>query len=280
MRPYPFTAATYEKWPKEGRGTGSPENWNPWLHRGDFNSNGIASVDHHGRPVHLFSNVERFAWLCYRFKRNVSGLIEQVPIPRDASRAEARVMGITHPRSEAGEDIVMTTDLVFVETLPDGRRVEHARSVKVERDYSNHNQMEHAELERRMQLRMGRTFHFISEKSFTETLMHNIDQLYMHRDAHLTEPLGYQGSFEYLATEVAGEILASKTQDKLFRFCSTLNEKRGWPPGVATSVAINLSGRHELRIDYSGMRLENQTVASIAEATRLRRENEQQGRAA
>jgi hypothetical protein len=66
VRTYPFTEDRKALWEREGRGTGDGETWNPWLHRGDFNSRGIATIDSlygdNGREIHDFSVPERNGW--------------------------------------------------------------------------------------------------------------------------------------------------------------------------------------------------------------------------
>jgi hypothetical protein len=276
-RPYAFTEKKFEQWTRDGRGTGEGESWIPWLQRLDFSSSGKVTQDsligNNGREVHLFSELERLAWKTYSCKLAVLGIEEQRPHDREVTRRLAREMGIEHPRDPNSHvDIVVTTDLVIRVTAADGKVKRLARSVKPANRLANHNQMEHAELERRVCTLQGMEFGFLSESSFPEQLTRNIDMLYMHRNEHtLLEPLGYEGSFEYVASEVVGAITSAKTDRPLFSFCAELNERMGWPSGLASRVAINRIRWHELRADYVSAPLGQQSVLAIALATVSRR---------
>ncbi|KQW38379.1 TnsA endonuclease N-terminal domain-containing protein [Rhizobacter sp. Root404] len=274
-RTYPFTEKKYHQWRLEGRGTGEGPTWKPWVQRGDFSSYGKQTLDSlqgaNGREIHTFSALERSAWLVYIAKKDVLGIEEQSPLDRDETREIARGLGIEHPRdSESRVDVVMSTDFLIRVRLPDGSVKRLARSVKTAHAFSDHNDMEHAEIERLYYARRGISWAFLTESSFPRTLLSNVDMLYMHRDRHLQpEPLGYEGSFETIATEVLTQVLACRSvQSKLFDFCTKLNEQRHWPAGTATSVALNLIRRHKLKADYSSVLLGQQLVCDIAEATR------------
>lgn len=272
-RTYPFTEEKLERWLKDGRGTGEGDTWNPWLHRGDFNSIGKAGFGPTlagGREVHLLSELERNAWRVYICKEAVLGIEEQTPLDREETRRIARSLGIPHPRSpESKVDIVMTTDLVIRVRAPTGQVIRIARSVKGVSKLGDHNQSEHAELERRYWHSQGVHFGILTPERFPRELLSNADTLYMHRDEHLqAEPLGYAGSFQHVAQEVLGEVLAAREHEGLYDFCTALNDNRGWPPGLATRVAIHHIRWHRLRADYVGSRFEHQSVLAIAEATR------------
>lgn len=273
-RTYPFTEARNEKWEREGRGTGDPDNWNPWIHRGDFNSRGTATIDSlvgdNGREIHVLSGLERLAWLIYTCSRDLDSIVEQVPYHREISRRLAREMGIDHPRDpESRVDIVVTTDLVLTKTLPSGRRVQMARSVKPEHELRSPNQAEHAELEKRLCAHMGISdFALFTERSFSTQLAQNADLLYMHRDLHKqTEPLGYTGSFEHVSSEVRDRILAARADMTLGDFAKALNQEMKWPPGLAMRAALHLIRWHKLTASLGELPLLSQSVLGIARAS-------------
>jgi len=274
VRTYPFTEARKALWEREGRGTGNDETWNPWLHRGDFNSRGIATIDSlygdNGREIHVFSGLERNAWKVYTSSQDAETVQEQVPHDRDLSRRLAREMGIPHPRDpESQVDIVVTTDFVLTLRTPRGHgRI--ARSVKPEHEMNSPNHAEHAELERRLCAHQGITdFKFLFESSFPQQLLQNVDLLYMSRDLHKQlEPLGYEGSFAYVSAEVCEHILHANTDATLANFCLALNEQMKWPPGQATRTALHAIRWHKLTADLVGSPILSQPVRAIANASR------------
>lgn len=273
-RTYPFTEARKEKWEREGRGTGSGDTWNPWLHRGDFSSRGIATIDSlvgdNGREIHTLSSQERTAWQIYNCSPALVTAEEQVPYDREVSRRFAREMGISHPRDpESGVDIVVTTDVIVTMQQPTGRPVKLARSVKPEHELQSPNQAEHAELEKRLAAHVGiQNFAFLIERSFPAQLAQNADLLYMHRDLHKqTEPLKYGGSFEYVSSEVRDRILAARTDAPLSEFCITLNRDLKWPPGLALRAALHLIRWHKLTANLLTLPIPAQSVLEIARAS-------------
>jgi hypothetical protein len=275
VRTYPFTEDRKALWERQGRGTGDRETWNPWLHRGDFSSRGIVTIDSlygdNGREIQLFSVPERNGWKVYSSSQDTETVQEQVPHDRDLSRRIAREMGIPHPRDpESQVDIVVTTDLVVTQRRLGGEHRKIARSVKPEHEMNSPNQAEHAELEKRLCAYEGITdFKFLFESSFPQQLLQNIDLLYMNRDLHKQlEPLGYEGSFAYVSAEVCEHILHANTDATLANFCLALNQQSKWPPGLATRTALHAIRWHKLKADLVGSPILSQPVRAIANASR------------
>lgn len=276
MRTYGFTEALKEEWERQGRGTGERDDWNPWLHRGDFRSDGIASIDSligdNGREIHTLSNLEHDAWKVYSTSSETCFIQEQFPHDRDLSRQICRSeLGIEHPRDPGTQvDIVVTTDLVITVRRIGGPRIRIARSVKLEEDLTSHNQAEHAELEKRLCARIGITdFKFLAQRSFPPQLLRNVDLLYMHRDLHKQEaPLAYADSFEYVSSVVVHEIRRANTDATLADFCFGFNQSMKWPPGLAMRAALHAIRWHKLKADLLGSPLQMQSVRTIAGASR------------
>ena len=276
MRTYAFTEATKERWEREGRGTGEDDDWSPWLRRGDFSSSGTATIDSlfgaNGREIHTLSNGERNAWMVYSSSSETCFIQEQFPHDREDSRQICRrELGIDHPRDpESQVDIVVTTDLVITVQRLGASPVRIARSVKLEKDLTSHNQAEHAELEKRLCARIGiADFKFLSERSFPPQLLRNVDLLYMHRDLHKqTEPLGYDGSFEYVSALVVHQLERANSDATLADFCVGVNQSMRWPPGLAMRAALHAIRWHKLKSDLVSSPLQSQLVRAIAAATR------------
>jgi len=274
MRYYPFTEKRRALWEKEGRGTGTQDSWNAWLHRGDFSSTGNQSIQPAyagNRLLHWFSSLENNFFLIARTSPSTVWVQDQVPHDRELSRRLCRKLGIQHPMDpDSRVDIVMTTDCVIHKRDSTGKIIRMPRSVKPGKSLQEHNQTEHAEIERLLWLEQGEELRFYSENSLgPPNLLKNAEKLYMHRDMDAqTFTLGYPGGFEAAADVVHGEILrASSSNQGLYDFTALLNERRGWPPGTATSIALFLLDRHRLRARLDSHLLDVYPVAEIATRT-------------
>lgn len=274
MRYYPFTEQRRVKWEKEGRGTGTQDTWNAWLHRGDFSSSGNQTLQPayaSQRLMHWFSSLENNFFLIARTSPSTIWIQDQVPHDREKSRHICKKLGIQHPRDPNSlVDIVMTTDCVIHALGSSGKKIRIPRSVKPAADLEVHNQMEHAEVERRLWLDEGEELRFYSTSSLgPPVLLKNAEKLYMHRDLDAqTFILSYPGGFDAAAEIVREEIMrAGSSSMGLFDFATRLNDRRGWPPGTATSIALFLLDRHQLKARLSEHLLDSYPVAKIAALT-------------
>lgn len=124
---------------KQKRGTGTLNNYKPWIEVGEFGSIGTACVvvDYiTGRSVHLMSYAERLVWQMLRFDDDVVDVREQYPLDLEITSQIADQLGITHPRdTKTKENRIMTTD--FLVTYTDGKNI--AYSVKVNKDRIKNN---------------------------------------------------------------------------------------------------------------------------------------------
>ena len=287
MRYYPLTEDRIKKWKAEGRGSGTKDTWNPWLHRTDFPSKGKQTVDPvfaQGREMHFLSYLERNFYLIYRLSADVDWIQEQVNWDREESRKIAKELGIKHPRDPGSQtDIVMTTDLVVHKLESKSGQRTLFRSVKPGRELMDHNQMEHAEIERRLCERHGGSLIFMTESSLgPPCLLRNADKLYMHRDLDRRPfALSFPGALESVSAEVTGEILHAQSSNyRLYEFTTQLNDQRGWPRGTAASVALFLIDQHKLAVNPTRHLLDDYPISEIAALTAFRSSQKLVARAA
>jgi hypothetical protein len=274
-RVYPTTEERIERWKREGRGTGTFDTWNPWLHIGDFSSKGKVSRDPvtgpGGRLVHVLSAGERWMYLNYSFRPNVEGLQEQFPLDRDETLALANALNIAHPRDpESRVDIVMTTDLLVTYRVG-GHLRQMALSAKPIYQLPSHNVAEHSELERRYWERRGIAWRYVtdSEKCIPSTLKANLELLYINRALDLqAEPLGYEGSLVHVCDVVRRGVLHCTASMGLEDFCVQLNREHRWPPGVAIRAALHLIASAQLSCEFARSYLPRLPVIAIKESSR------------
>ena len=82
---------------KENRGTGTHENYKPWVKIREFNSIGTACSYpdwKHGRMIQLLSQAELGYYLKLRWSDNVEDIREQFPLDLDTTTRIARSLGV------------------------------------------------------------------------------------------------------------------------------------------------------------------------------------------
>lgn len=273
-RQYPFTEEKFERWTKEGRGTGTGADYRPWLTEADL----PAKFGHKTRYVCAisgargvaFSTTESRARMYYEAVEGVKGIRCQVPLDREATRKIATELGIAHPRDPAsGVDIVMTTDLVVSYQAPSGKLIEMPRSCKMDNKLDDFNQAEHAEIERRYWLQQSATWKFItnSERCLPPQLVANLTLMLQWRFQPDAAVQPFSGYFEGLCERLVSAVLSYRGRETLSEFGARYQADAGLKPGEAIGALLHLIFRHRLRADLAGSSLVDQRVADIAAAT-------------
>jgi hypothetical protein len=138
---------------KQGRGSGSGFDYQPWLTIQDFSSLGRVHRMKgwkHGRVHHLFSDLERNVFLHYQWPFSVIDIREQFPLLPVAGTVEiAQEMGVRHPFDpRTKHPIVMTTDL-FLTAQQGLKATYHPITIKYSKDLKKMRTLEKLEIERR-----------------------------------------------------------------------------------------------------------------------------------
>jgi len=118
---------------KRGMGTGSRENYSPWVSAREFNSQGTTSeiTDWKtGRQVNCLSQGEALWYYILRWDDSNVDIREQYPLDVNMTVQIADALGFKHPQNSKH---IMTTD--FLVTKSDNSL--HAYSVKSNRNLSN-----------------------------------------------------------------------------------------------------------------------------------------------
>lgn len=182
-RRYGMTERKIARFVKEGRGQGEGMDYKPWLTVHDLSSNGRVSrmLGRCNRRVHhLFSDIERSAFLDYDWRNDVVDIREQFPLRRDTTRLIAAEMGVRHPRDPGtGVDVVMTTDLVV--TFRDGSV--RPIACKSSNELGEARTAEKLDIERRYWTLLGRDWKLWTEKSTSPVRTGNLAYLHEYLDA-------------------------------------------------------------------------------------------------
>lgn len=179
-----FTAKTYQKWLKEGRGQGRGPDYKPWYRIQDVSSYGLShrikSEWTTGRETHLLSNLERDWFFVFDWSLLVIDIREQFPLlPLQETQAIAAECGVNHPvdrRSPERHPVVLTSD--FRLTVRIGQQtVDQIRTVKYAHSLSNQRVLEKFEIERRYWERRGVEWAIVTNRDLPKNLARNIELL-------------------------------------------------------------------------------------------------------
>lgn len=249
-----FTAKTFNKWIKEGRGKGEGPTYKPWYRIQDVSSHGVChrikSVWTTGRETHLLSNLERDWFFVFDWAPQIIDIREQFPLlPVTETQAIAVECGINHPfehRSLEKQPFVLTSD--FRITLVEGERtVEQIRTVKYAESLSNKRVMEKFEIERRYWERRGIAWGIVTERELPKQLVRNIELLRGKRC--LSDRLNLRAEQLYLLAQSLTEVVMTG-QLSLKEAGTSCESQFGLDKGVGLTVAYYLLANRYWEVDY------------------------------
>ena len=277
-RNYPFTEEKFDRWTKQGRGTGAKEFWLPWLTEADLpprfgHKTRYASAICPRVGIAL-SSIEVITRSYYEFVSNVDDVREQFPLDREQTRRIARKLGIKHPCDpDSRVDIVMTTDLVVSLKEPDGSFLELPRSCKSHTRVHDFNQAEHAEIERRYWADRGRNWRMVTDsaRSMPPVLRANLEL--MHKWRFPPEAQAFNGYFEGVCERLIASVLAYQGDATLQSFGQDYQARNGLKEGEAINALLYLIYRHRLCANVTIKSLLEHPVRGIADATETQRQD-------
>lgn len=160
----------------EGRGEGELGGYKPFIDHHDLSSLGRSSrvpSAKTGRLHHLFSDIERSAFLEFIRQPQVFDVREQFPLERAITRRIALEMGVPHPQATPGTDLVMTTDLVVV-VRSAGKESWFARAAKPAGALGDKRTLEKLEIERRYWSERGVHWALVTDLDFSQQRRDNL----------------------------------------------------------------------------------------------------------
>jgi hypothetical protein len=168
----------YEQYIREGRGSGSGDDYSPWVQVQDFASRGVVlrvKGKTTGRVHHLMSNNELAYFYILDWSKSVTDIREQYPMSDlNCAIKSATQAGIRYPRDNASNyPYVLTCD--FMITTTSGLK---ARTVKQSTELNNPRVMEKLEIERRYWLSQGIDWKIVTENEISRQKAKNIEWLY------------------------------------------------------------------------------------------------------
>ncbi len=183
----PWTAETYHRRIKEGRGRGEGKDYKPWLTIQDVPSKGVCTRilgKKTGRIHHLLSRNETAFFHILDASDHVLDIREQFPLLEVLDAIQiAEKAGIRYPRDTVSKyPYVLTSD--FVITTDRGMVV---RTVKMVPELSKKRTREKLEIERRFWKEKGIDWNIVTDNQIDFQKARNLEWIY--RSLHYTEML-------------------------------------------------------------------------------------------
>ncbi|MGY0693963.1 TnsA endonuclease N-terminal domain-containing protein [Virgibacillus sp. FSP13] len=175
-----------DKWIKEGRGTGSGVDYQPWLKIQDVSSLGRSTRlkgIKTSRQHEFLSDLERNYFYLTEFSDVVLDIREQYPLlPQEETIVIAEELGIKHPVDpKTGDPIVMTTD--FLLTVNKGQGVfEVARTIKMKDELLKERVLEKFEIEREYWRRKNIDWAIVTDENIPKIVTRNISYIHDYYD--------------------------------------------------------------------------------------------------
>ena len=172
----------FEKWIKEGRGSGIGINYKPWLKIQDVSSLGRSTRlkgIKTSRQHEFLSDLERNYFYLTEHSDFIFDIREQFPLlPLEETIVIADELGIKHSTDpKTGEPIVMTTD--FLLTVDKGQGVfEVARTVKMKDELLKERVLEKFEIEREYWQRRDIDWGIVTEEEIHKVMARNISYIH------------------------------------------------------------------------------------------------------
>ena len=158
-----------------GLGTGTGEDYRPFVRRRDFSSSGrVHEVK--GKKIlrnHIFfSDLEMNFFRYFEWITSVMDIREQFPLTMEETLIIADELNITHPRDEDNDYVTMTTDFVLT-IIREGKESLIAITIKYTNDFSART-IEKFQIELEYWHRKGVPYYILTEKDLNPKLNRNL----------------------------------------------------------------------------------------------------------
>jgi hypothetical protein len=246
------TQKSIDKRVKAGRGAGRLSNYTPWLHIQDVASRGLVTRIKGwktGRVHHLLSLLELRYFYVLEWSQDVIDIREQYPLlPLEETLAIAQACGIRHPTDPHTKcPVVMTTD--FINTVRRaGSDIDHARTVKYEKDLLSKRMLEKLEIERRYWEERGVDWKIVTEGEISTVLAKNVEWFHQYRnleDFSTIPPLEVEQITSVLSQNL-------ETHNSSLRSITLHTDAHlGLEPGTSLSLVRHLLACRRWRVDMA-----------------------------
>ncbi len=233
----------YEKWEKEGRGTGAGPDYIPGLFINEVPSShgnqkhSIPGIKAQLRLVQLMSALELLVFLFFDLAKQVIDIREQYPLDRSTTLSIAEKLNIKHPSvpdSQTGEQIAhwMTTDLLIDYYDQQGNQQQLAVYIKTANDLKGRN-LDKLIIEFAYWTLKGVRFCIVVDESIPKEIAENIGfvKTFYESDLNIKELHQNLGEIEeYLIQRIKSEHL------EINKLCNKIDTDKGFATGCSLNV--------------------------------------------
>jgi hypothetical protein len=183
---------SYEQKIKEGRGSGSGQDYKPWIQIQDFGSKGRVARGKGiktGRMHGFLSDLECNYYYYLDISDNVIDIREQYPLlPIEETILIANELGLEHPRNPITKEYeAITTDFFIDFREQDGTLLSKARTLKYKNDLLDKRVLEKFEIERQYFERHGVDWGIVTEDEIDDSVAEFISDLYTYQNLNEIE---------------------------------------------------------------------------------------------
>jgi len=232
---------------KDGRGSGSGENYKPFLTVRDVPSKGrvhrLPGITT-GRVHHLLSDLELHIIFLLDWNPNILDIREQFPASRDETRLIAERLGIAHP-SIHGVDQVVTTDFL-VDIKNGGQVVRRAIYAKYSSELEDIRTIEKLQLEFSYWASKDIALYVVTEKELPKQFVKNVSWIH---------PFMFEFNFSELERYQYFELFSYEFNQypgyKLTLLTSKLDKSFGSESGTHLSILRHLIAQRAFYFDMT-----------------------------
>ena len=270
-RKYGINEEKINRYIKEGRGSGTKEDYKPWINIQDISSKGRSSRIKGittNRIHHFLSDLEAKCFYMFEWDDNVVDIREQYPlIDREMAMDIAKEKNIKYPiDNKTKTPIVMTTDFLITKKQ-DGRLVDEAITVKYKKDLEKNRVIEKFEIERSYWNRKGIEWKIVTECQLKQVEIDNI--IWMHKSYNLNDIVSEEDSInenkiENYLKELVYELYdESNLETKLLILTDRLDYKNNIKFGTTLNLFKYLAINKIIDVDIKNDLTKNPVIKDI-----------------
>lgn len=265
------------KYIKEGRGSGTHENYIPWIKVQDFSSLGRATrvKGYKSNRVHHFmSDLETRYFYLLEGNHSVVDIREQYPLlDRDLVKKICLEKDIKQPIDlDSKTPIVFTTDF-FITVEENGVKRNIARTLKYSHDLEKKRVIEKFEIERSYWLEKDVDWGIVTEKDINMTVVNNI--IWIHKSYYLEDIIDIECGLnkdkliEYLIKLI--DSISNKNSEnlKIFNLLNSLDMKYSAKDGTFLYLLKYSIINNIIDVDMEKDLTKNYTIKEILKGVRL-----------
>ncbi len=180
---YKWTEARFNRYVKEGRGSGELESYKPWLTVDDVPSEGRQHKRKGwktNREHHFMSDLELNFFYLLEWTDHVVDIYEQYPLNLDLTEKISKQKNIKHPVDNQTSMLIPFTTDFLVKVYSDGEFKYLARTIKPSNKLEDRRILEKLEIEREYYAYKEIDWGIVTEKELTSNIIKNIDYFHSH----------------------------------------------------------------------------------------------------